>query len=151
MNSCSSSISETPKITILLSSGERAEWALDDSFVAAHNLSIKSCDEATVGQLKHCIATKWADFKTNTEAPDPSRLRLIYLGKILEEAQTLEGVGLGSGAQANVSSVIHVSVRPESFQLDSKKSATGGYSVQAGGVVEGGREGGGRCGCCVVM
>lgn len=126
------------------------EWALDDSFLTAHNLSVKSCDEATVAQLKQCITTKWPAFKTNSPSPDPSRLRLIFLGKILEDSQTLENVGLGSNANQNVSSVIHVSVRPESFQLDSKRTPTGSYSVQAGGAVDG-QQSGGRCGCCVVM
>lgn len=150
MNSCSSSISETPKITILLSSGERVEWALDDSFLTAHNLSVKSCDEATVAQLKQCIATKWPDFKTNSSSPEPSRLRLFFLGKILDDSQTLESVGLGSNSPQNVSSVIHVSVRPESFQLDSKRTPSAGYTVQAGGAVDA-EQSGGRCGCCLVM
>ncbi|KAG5360935.1 hypothetical protein CJU89_4033 [Yarrowia sp. B02] len=149
MNSCSSSISETPKITILLSSGERVEWNLDDSFLTSNNLSVKSCDEATVGQLKQCIAAKWAEFKTNSPSPDPSRLRLIFLGKILEDTQTLDNVGLGSNSPQHVSSVIHVSVRPESFQLDSKKTPTNSYSVQAGGVSEDSSSG--RCSCCIVM
>ncbi|AOW02568.1 hypothetical protein B0I72DRAFT_23169 [Yarrowia lipolytica] len=150
MNSCSSSISETPKITILLSSGERVDWALDDSFLTTHNLSVKSCDEATVAQLKQCIATKWPDFKTNSPSPDPGRLRLIFLGKILEDTQTLENVGLGSSSPQTVSSVIHVSVRPESFQLDTKKTPTNSYSVQAGGAVDDAQSDS-RCACCIVM
>lgn len=129
---------------------------MDDSFIQAHNLSVKTCDEATVAQLKTCVVGEWPQFNTNTDTPSADRIRLIYLGKILDDSQTLESLGISNGVSNVVSSVVHVSVRPESFQMDGKKekkargaSRSGSLTVSGGGVVEPETEQS-RCGCCVV-
>lgn len=106
------------KLTLLLISGMRTVLKLDQSFLQTHSLS-GLAQKISVGDLRKSLFKSWRD-DWGTSPAGVANIRLIHLGKVLEDSQTLEQCGL---VPTNSINVVHLSVKPESFELESSSKA----------------------------
>lgn len=153
---------ETLNVTLLLMSALRVSIRVDSQFLKAHDAGDDTAPgDFTVGALKDVLFGMWHENWGNAPV-DPSHIRLIHLGKVLEEEQTLDQCGIvPEGAN-----VVHMSVKPESFDLETpvkvqKKSmlrhrrgnsSTGGGDHGSRGNARdssSGRQSSG--GCCIIL
>lgn len=110
------------KITLLLISGQRMIVPIDSEFMNKNDLSGNENPlDISIGTLKTSLFKDWQESWGNPPAK-ASNIRLIHLGKILEDEQSLADCGISNDSLHNV---VHLSVKPESFELDtSSKSKT---------------------------
>uniref|UniRef100_A0A060T4Z0 ARAD1C01804p n=1 Tax=Blastobotrys adeninivorans TaxID=409370 RepID=A0A060T4Z0_BLAAD len=106
------------KLTLLLISGMRTVLKLDKTFLQTHSLS-GLAQKMSVGDLRKSLFKSWRD-DWGTSPAGVANIRLIHLGKVLEDSQTLEECGL---VPTNSINVVHLSVKPESFELESSSKA----------------------------
>lgn len=129
---------------IVTASNSRHPFKINEKYLTKRNVTVmgKTDDgqmdpfSITVYTLKELILRDWR--KEWEDAPrEPSSIRLIRLGKMLEDRQTL--------AQSNfvrtAANVIHMTVKPQDL-VDDEDAAK---RVKESG------QGGGRSGCCVVL
>lgn len=104
------------KITLLLISGQRQVVPVDADFLAKNELQgLEDAGQVTIGVLRQSLFRDWQESWGNPPA-SATNVRLIHLGKILEDDQTLTACGI---SHDNPHNVVHMSVKPESFELDS--------------------------------
>ncbi|KAG8216630.1 hypothetical protein J3R82DRAFT_6825 [Butyriboletus roseoflavus] len=105
-------IPQTPQVslTFLLVSGLRKTQSFDP--------------ETTIGRVKELVWNAWpardADWQ-DERPPAPSYLRILYLGKILQDDDTLLRVGFPTSlpSDSNVTpSIVHLSIRPYALPSD---------------------------------
>jgi hypothetical protein len=101
-------------LTLLLISGLRSTIVLDSDYITHHSLHVSKPEWITIQSLKDGLFNSWKDEWGNLP-PSTQNIRLIHLGKILEESQTLEDCGI---TPLSVHNVIHLTVKPESFELE---------------------------------
>jgi hypothetical protein len=77
-------------LTLLLISGLRVSLTLDDHYITTHSLPFREPKLITVGGLKQCLFDSWQE-DWGVTPTSVANIRLIHLGKVLEEAQTLDG------------------------------------------------------------
>ncbi|KAH8076010.1 ubiquitin-related domain-containing protein [Cristinia sonorae] len=153
-----SAMPEMPQVslTFLLVSGRRRTMSFDQ--------------EMTIGRVKELVWNAWPNEWQDERPPAPSYLRILYLGKILQDDDTLTKVGFASytpsmSPSANAqeppsspptSTIVHLSIRAYAPPTQdatkksrrSRQSQTGVSGERAG---EGDEEGaGGCCRGCVI-
>jgi hypothetical protein len=107
------------KITLLLISGQRQVVPINADFLAKNEQSVEDAGQVTIGTLRGSLFNDWQESWGNPPA-NATNIRLIHLGKILEDDQTLTNCGI---SHDNPHNVVHMSVKPESFELDSSSKA----------------------------
>ncbi|PFH47967.1 hypothetical protein AMATHDRAFT_66410 [Amanita thiersii Skay4041] len=94
-------VPQTPQtfITFLLITGRRRTMSFDP--------------ETTIGRVKELVWNTWPEEWQNERPPAPSYLRLLYLGKMLQDDDTLTKLKLPtSHQQSPQATIIHLSIRP---------------------------------------
>ncbi|EAU82036.1 hypothetical protein CC1G_09638 [Coprinopsis cinerea okayama7 len=102
-------IPQTPQVylTFLLISGHRRTMSFDPSIA--------------VGRVKELVWNGWpGDWPSEERPPAPSYLRILYLGKMLQDDETLSGLKLPTHTPASssgqedkaVGTIMHISIRP---------------------------------------
>lgn len=144
-------VPQTPQISItfLLVTGNRRVMSFEP--------------ETTVGRVKELVWSSWpSDWQNDERPPAPSYLRILYLGRILQDDDTLSKLNFPHhtpppAAQGNSSdpppavttpTIVHLSIRPlAAGSLDddalNKKSLKRRLSISAG-------QEGGCCGCVLM-
>ncbi|KAJ6595719.1 ubiquitin-related domain-containing protein [Mycena vulgaris] len=155
-------VPQTPQtaLTFLLISGRRRTMAFDPA--------------TTVARVKELVWSAWPSEWQDDRPPAPSYLRILYLGKILQDDDTLTALGFPSHTPLSASeqqqqqqpplpppTIVHLSVRayapPPDDALKKKKSSrrAGRTATDAAGnptaapAADGADEDAGGC-CCVV-
>ncbi|KAF8417267.1 ubiquitin-related domain-containing protein, partial [Boletus edulis BED1] len=103
------SIPQTPQVslTFLLVSGHRKSQSFDP--------------ETTVGRVKELVWNAWPAHWQDERPPAPSYLRILYLGKILQDDDTLLRVGFPTSlppASNATPTIVHLSIRPYALPSD---------------------------------
>ncbi|KAH9918723.1 ubiquitin-related domain-containing protein [Epithele typhae] len=135
------SIPQMPQvsITFLLVSGRRRTMSFEPG--------------TTVGRVKELVWNAWPNDWQDERPPAPSYLRILYLGKILQDEDSLDKLSfptqLPSATQA--STIVHLSIRayaPPSEEAPKKKRRAGQASSGTPG--EPAEEHAGGCCACVI-
>jgi len=137
------------QLTLLLVSGRRKTMSFEP--------------EITIGRVKELVWNAWPSEWQSEHPPAPAYLRLLYLGKILQDDDTLNAQRFRPNPAPPT--IVHLSIRQIPIPSDSadalkknKKrsriaSSGGGGENQPGGGVGGGvgaaDETGGCCGCVI--
>lgn len=133
-------------LTLLLITGLRITIKLDSHYMASHSLEFQGPEQVTIGSFKECIYSSWQE-DWGPVPTNPANVRLIYLGKVLESSQTFEECKI---LIDNPYNVLHLSVRPESFELEStEKTKQVRSRFRARGTGESGETRSG--GCCIIL
>lgn len=123
-------------LTFLLVSGRRRTMAFDP--------------ETTIGRMKELVWNAWPNEWQDERPPAPSYFRVLYLGKILQDDDTLAKWSFPlSHPQSSASAapqnptIVHLSIRAHAPAMeDTPKKRRGGGAGEEG-------EGAGCCGCVV--
>ncbi|GJE86776.1 ubiquitin-related domain-containing protein [Phanerochaete sordida] len=143
-------VPQTPQVSLafLLVSGKRRTMSFNP--------------DITVGRAKELVWNAWPNEWQDERPPAPSYLRILYLGKILQDEDTLIKVGFPTHIPNTTSgqaseetpaqpTVVHLSIRPcppsGAKDVPKKKSMRRGGSVAEVGEEVGGQ---GCCSACVV-
>ncbi|KAF8555771.1 hypothetical protein OG21DRAFT_1410252 [Imleria badia] len=127
-------------LTFLLVSGNRKSQSFEP--------------ETTVGRVKELVWNAWPAHWQDERPPAPSYLRILYLGKILQDDETLRRVGfptfLASASNASPT-IVHLSIRPYALPSDDpafskKKRLSVAISRRLSSAGADGESG--RAGCC---
>jgi hypothetical protein len=86
-------------ITLLLTSGARHPYKIDEKYLTKRNVSIPGTTEGgrkdpfsiSVYTLKELILREWRD-EWETQPSSPSSIRLIYFGRLLDDKAVLKGM-----------------------------------------------------------
>ena len=97
-------------ITLLHISGEKVTVSVDDAFMGKHSQIITSSSSFSVYQFKHCILADWNE-KWGPAPPSPSYIRLIFLGKVLDDSNDFESYKFSRSSK----NILHLSVKPIEF------------------------------------
>ncbi|KAK9461013.1 uncharacterized protein V1516DRAFT_674749 [Lipomyces oligophaga] len=111
-------------LSLLPLSGVRVALSLDQDYITKHGIRAPGPDAMTVLDLKECLLADWSldwgDFPGDTD-----HIRLIYLGRLLDDKDSL----LDSRLSRSGHNVIHLSTRPSSFGvLPLPKSPKSGHA-----------------------
>ncbi|KAF3936036.1 hypothetical protein ABW20_dc0100144 [Dactylellina cionopaga] len=80
-------------ITLLILSGARSTFTLNPGYMKRHNVSHADAMQMTVYNLKECVWRDWKEEELNTKQPgSPHLIRLILLGRLLEDKMLLKGM-----------------------------------------------------------
>ncbi|KAH9855683.1 ubiquitin-related domain-containing protein [Lenzites betulinus] len=131
-------IPQTPQVslTFLLVSGRRRTMSFEP--------------ETTVGRVKELVWNTWPNDWQDGRPPAPSYLRILYLGKVLQDEDSLDKLSFPTQLPSTSPSatIVHLSIRPyapASEEVPKKKRRyTGGQPAAAG--PEGAEEQ--TSGCC---
>ncbi|KAJ9149082.1 Ubiquitin [Pleurostoma richardsiae] len=134
-------------ITLLLPTGARHPYRLDERYLAKRNVEVPDLAEdghkdpfsISVYKLKELILREWRD-EWEGKPASPSSIRLIHFGKLLEDKEQLKKYQFS----AESPNVVHMSVRPAEM-LEEDEAAKGKSSSRDG------RSGEGGSGCCVIL
>ncbi|KAG6332678.1 hypothetical protein ID866_6409 [Astraeus odoratus] len=140
-------------LTFLLVSGRRKSQSFDP--------------KTTIGRVKELVWNAWPARDaskslswTDERPPAPSYLRILYLGKILQDDDTLNGLGFPSSIPSSSSAsptIVHLSIRPYGVPTDdpalSKKRRLSTAFVRRGSSravdrSDSGADDADRAGCC---
>ncbi|KAK3358556.1 ubiquitin-related domain-containing protein [Lasiosphaeria ovina] len=134
-------------ITLLLPTGARHPYKIDEKYLAKRNVEIPDVTESgrkdpfsiSVYKLKELILREWRE-EWDGKPASPTSIRLIHFGKLLDDKEQLKKY------QFTIDSpnVVHMSVRPP--EMMEEDEAGKGKSTSRDGRS---REGGG--GCCVIL
>ncbi|KIY48709.1 hypothetical protein FISHEDRAFT_10751, partial [Fistulina hepatica ATCC 64428] len=91
--------------------------------VSARRRNMNFDPDTTVGRVKELVWSGWPSEWADERPPTPSHLRLLHLGKILQDEETLSGLNIPSHIpDANTPSpgptIVHLSVRPCALPTD---------------------------------
>lgn len=135
-------------ITLLLPTGARHPYKLDEKYLAKRGVEIPDVADSglkdpfsiSVYKLKELILREWRD-EWDGKPASPSSIRLIHFGKLLDDKEQLKKYQLSKDSP----NVVHMSVRPAEM-MEEDEGAKGGKASSREGRS---REGGG--GCCVIL
>ncbi|OAA68311.1 Ubiquitin [Niveomyces insectorum RCEF 264] len=137
----------TCNITLLLPTGARHPFRIDERYLAKRNVDVPDVTDAgqkdpfsiSVYKLKELILREWRDDWDGKPA-SPSSIRLIHFGKLLEDKEQLRKYHFS----AESPNVVHMSVKPAEMveEDEAAKSKSGGREGRN-------REAG--SGCCVIL
>ncbi|TDZ35776.1 hypothetical protein C8035_v008480 [Colletotrichum spinosum] len=135
-------------ITLLLTTGARHPYKLDEKYLTKRNVSVPGLTEAgkkdpftiSVYTLKELILREWRD-EWDAKPASPSSIRLIHFGKLLDDKDQLKQYHFS----AETANVVHMTVRPADI-VEEEEPKGGSKSASASGRT---REGG--SGCCVIL
>ncbi|KXH68331.1 hypothetical protein CSAL01_06241 [Colletotrichum salicis] len=135
-------------ITLLLTTGARHPYRLDEKYLTKRNVNVPGLTEAgkkdpftiSVYTLKELILREWRE-EWDAKPASPSSIRLIHFGKLLDDKDQLKQYHFS----AEAANVVHMTVRPADI-VEEEEPKGGNKSTSGGGR---NREGGG--GCCVIL
>ncbi|KAI3547649.1 hypothetical protein CPAR01_11124 [Colletotrichum paranaense] len=135
-------------ITLLLTTGARHPYKLDEKYLTKRNVNVPGLTEAgkkdpftiSVYTLKELILREWRE-EWDAKPASPSSIRLIHFGKLLDDKDQLKQYHFS----AEAANVVHMTVRPADI-VEEEEPKGGNKSTSGGGR---NREGGG--GCCVIL
>ncbi|KAK2730279.1 hypothetical protein CKAH01_09665 [Colletotrichum kahawae] len=135
-------------ITLLLTTGARHPYKLDEKYLTKRNVNVPGLTEAgkkdpfsiSVYTLKELILREWRD-EWDAKPASPSSIRLIHFGKLLDDKDQLKQYHFS----AEAANVVHMTVRPA--DIVEEEEPKGGSKSASGGSRN--REGG--SGCCVIL
>ncbi|KAI0646159.1 ubiquitin-related domain-containing protein [Trametes meyenii] len=135
-------IPQTPQVhlTFLLVTGRRRTMSFEP--------------ETTVGRVKELVWNAWPNDWQDERPPAPSYLRILYLGKILQDEDSLDKLSFPTQLPSSAPSatIVHLSVRPyapASEDVPKKKRRNVGGQTHASG--EGtSEESAGCCSSCII-
>ncbi|KAF7301217.1 Ubiquitin-like domain-containing protein [Mycena indigotica] len=138
-------------LTFLLVSGRRRNMSFDP--------------ETTVGRVKELVWNAWPSEWQDERPPAPSFLRILYLGKILQDEDTLSKLNLPSHTPSLTDetpppppTIVHLAIRmhaptaddvPKKKKSSRRRPATTGEGADSSASPEETEQDGGGC-CCVV-
>jgi len=133
-------------ITLLISSGKRHPYKLDEKYLAKRNVSVPGVTEKggmdpfsiSVYTLKELILREWRD-EWEAKPASPSSIRLIHFGKLLDDKDQLKQYKFSTEA----SNVVHMNVRPTDLAEDEEPKSNNKNTR------DGSRNDGSRC--CVIL
>ncbi|KAK3687220.1 ubiquitin-related domain-containing protein [Podospora appendiculata] len=142
-----SSASRVCAITLLLPTGARHPYRIDEKYLAKRNVEIPDVTEAgqrdpfsiSIYKLKELILREWRD-EWDSKPASPSSIRLIHFGKLLDDKEQLKKYQFS----ADSPNVVHMSVKPAEMVEEDEAGKTKGSS-------QGGRSREGGGGCCVIL
>ncbi|KAK1598171.1 ubiquitin-related domain-containing protein [Colletotrichum navitas] len=135
-------------ITLLLTTGARHPYKLDEKYLTKRNVNVPGLTEAgkkdpftiSVYTLKELILREWRE-EWDPKPASPSSIRLIHFGKLLDDKDQLKQYHFS----AEAANVVHMTVRPADI-VEEEEPKGGNKSASGGGRS---REGG--SGCCVIL
>ncbi|KAI4126006.1 MAG: hypothetical protein LQ347_005143, partial [Umbilicaria vellea] len=113
-------------ITLLLNTGARHPYRIDEKYLKKRNVSVPGNDPVnmSVYTLKELI---WRDWREEWEArpSSPSSIRLIHFGKLLDDKAYLKDGRFESGPTPHV---VHMTIKPQDIvdEEDAKTGKSGG-------------------------
>ncbi|CAE6438047.1 unnamed protein product, partial [Rhizoctonia solani] len=66
----------------------------------------------TIGRVKEAFWGAWTPETPDTKPPSPSFLRVLHMGKVLSDDQTLAGAQFPNVSTSPAGTIVHISVRP---------------------------------------
>ncbi|KAJ9142864.1 Ubiquitin [Coniochaeta hoffmannii] len=134
-------------ITLLLPTGARHPYKIDERYLAKRGVDVPDATESgkkdpfsiSVYSLKELILREWRD-EWNDKPASPSSIRLIHFGKLLDDKEQLKKYQFSR----DTPNVVHMSVRPAEM-MEEDEAAKGKSSGREGRT----REGSGNC--CVIL
>ncbi|KAL2761096.1 hypothetical protein ACRALDRAFT_2039591 [Sodiomyces alcalophilus JCM 7366] len=135
-------------ITLLLTTGARHPYRIDERYLAKRNVTVpgKTAEGRTdpftisVYTLKELILREWRE-EWEPKPASPSSIRLIHFGKLLDDKEPLKQYHFS----ADAANVVHMTVRPADI-IDEEEPKGGSKSASGGGRHR--NDGGG---CCVIL
>ncbi|KAM5534725.1 hypothetical protein V8D89_011589 [Ganoderma adspersum] len=134
-------IPQTPQVslTFLLVSGRRRSMTFEP--------------EITVGRVKELVWNAWPNDWQDERPPAPSYLRILYLGKILQDEDSLDKLSFPANVPSPTaaSTIVHLSIRayaPQADELPKKKRRSAVVPSGSPGELE--DENAGCCGSCII-
>ncbi|KAI0037236.1 ubiquitin-related domain-containing protein, partial [Vararia minispora EC-137] len=129
-------VPQTPQasITFLLVSGRRRSMLFDP--------------ETTVGRVKELVWNTWPNDWQDERPPAPSYFRILYLGKVLQDEETLTHLKFPAHTPpaAPTSTIVHLSIRSTAPPTeDASKRKKGWGRGNEADVSEGA-----GCTCCII-
>lgn len=115
----------------------------------------------TFGRVKEAFWSAWSPENSAEKPPAPSFLRVLHMGRILSDDQTLAAAKFPDVATSAAGTIVHISIRPFGPPADddivkakrrSRRFLTSDASSAAAGPPPAGAEashGGGCCGCII--
>ncbi|KAK3324776.1 ubiquitin-related domain-containing protein [Cercophora scortea] len=142
-----SSASRVCAITLLLPTGARHPYRIDEKYLSKRNVEIPDVTESgqrdpfsiSIYKLKELILREWRD-EWDGKPASPSSIRLIHFGKLLDDKEQLKKYQFS----ADSPNVVHMSVKPAEMVEEDEAGKTKGTS-------QGGRSREGGGGCCVIL
>ncbi|TBU27348.1 ubiquitin-related domain-containing protein [Dichomitus squalens] len=134
-------IPQTPQVslTFLLVSGRRRTMSFEP--------------ETTVGRVKELVWNAWPNDWQDERPPAPSYLRILYLGKILQDEDSLDKVSFPTSvpSSAPASTIVHLSIRAYAPQAeDVPKKKRRGANASSGAAPGDAEDQAGCCSSCVI-
>ncbi|RPD65301.1 hypothetical protein L226DRAFT_456020 [Lentinus tigrinus ALCF2SS1-7] len=133
------SIPQTPQVslTFLLVSGRRRTMSFEP--------------ETTVGRVKELVWNAWPNDWQDERPPAPSYLRILHLGKILQDEDSLDKLAFPTQVPSSApsSTIVHLSIRayaPPSEDVPKKKRRSAATGAGEGGD----EENAGCCSSCII-
>ncbi|KAI1336055.1 hypothetical protein F5Y15DRAFT_217212 [Xylariaceae sp. FL0016] len=131
-------------IMLLLTTGSRHPFRIDDKYLTKRNVTVTGQTEdgrmdpfsITIYTLKELILRDWRR-EWDDPPREPSSIRLIHFGKLLEDRNQLNHYNFSRGTR----NVVHMTIKPQDA-IDEEEAAKK--------VKESGNHGG-RSGCCVIL
>ncbi|KAI1798355.1 ubiquitin-related domain-containing protein [Ganoderma leucocontextum] len=134
-------IPQTPQVslTFLLVTGRRRTMSFDP--------------ETTVGRVKELVWNAWPNDWQDERPPAPSYLRILYLGKILQDEDSLDKLSFPANipSPTSASTIVHLSIRayaPQAEDLPKKKRRSTTVSPGSPGELE--DDSAGCCSSCII-
>ncbi|KAL2022622.1 hypothetical protein VTK56DRAFT_4966 [Thermocarpiscus australiensis] len=135
-------------ITLLLPTGARHPYRIDEKYLAKRNVQIPDVTKSgakdpfsiSVYKLKELILREWRE-EWEGKPASPSSIRLIHFGKLLDDKEQLKKYQFS----ADSPNVVHMSVRPAEMMEEEEAGKGGKSSTREGRTREGGS------GCCVIL
>lgn len=146
-------------VTLLLTSGARHPFRLDAKYLAKRGVEVPDNDpfNLSVYKLKELILREWRE-EWEAKPSSPNYIRLISMGKLLDDKASLKGMILLSSGGVDLANdtsaldykfghdspnVLHMTIKPQDYVED--EDAKGGKSSMAGNRDSEGRSPGCRC------
>lgn len=127
-------------VTLLLTSGARHPFRLDNKYLAKRNVEVPDHDvfNLSVYKLKELILREWRE-EWEAKPSNPNYIRLISMGKLLDDKASLKDYKFGHDSP----NVLHMTIKPQDYVED--EDAKGGKSTLSGNRDSEGRSPGCRC------
>lgn len=141
----------TVSITLLLPTGARHPYKIDEKYLAKRGVEIPETMTETglpdpfsisVYKLKELILREWRE-EWEGKPASPTSIRLIHFGKLLDDKESLKKYRFSP----DTPNVVHMSVRPAEMMEEDGEGAKSGKTSSGR---EGSRREGGS-GCCVIL
>ncbi|KAL2256617.1 hypothetical protein VTK26DRAFT_1401 [Humicola hyalothermophila] len=137
-------------ITLLLPTGARHPYKIDERYLTKRNVEIPDVTETgakdpfsiSIYKLKELILREWRE-DWESKPASPSSIRLIHFGKLLDDKEQLKRYHFSVDGP----NVVHMSVRPAEM-MEEEEAAKGKTSSRDGRRRRDREESGG---CCVIL